>query len=235
MAIAFIGCMSLASMVARYGKSDTRWFPVHYCLSGLGVLAMLAGLIVALIMVGGFTIDHTHTIIGWLAIVIAFCTPFVGIAAHWMWDPDRIRTPLVPDMLHCMLFVCYIEYNRSRSNTAMSCLQCSLSLSLCVCVCVCRDSRSVVSGTCLYCHLCWNATVPFASLGVHIVLHRVRHLHGNLALLRIHGHPPQGLGWLLVSVVRVHWQFRRARWRNGLADASQAGPIAVGRSAWWHW
>lgn len=66
---------------------------------------MIAGVIVALFMVGGFSIHHVHEWFGWITLIIAFCTPFIGIASHFTYDPDRIRAPVIPDMLHCMLLL----------------------------------------------------------------------------------------------------------------------------------
>ena len=52
-------------------------------------------------MVGGFSLGHEHEWLGWITLILAFCTPFMGIASHFMYNPDRIRVPVLPDMVHC--------------------------------------------------------------------------------------------------------------------------------------
>jgi len=64
-------------------------------------LAMIAGVVVACVMVGGFSLGHEHEWLGWITLILAFCTPFMGIASHFMYNPDRIRVPVLPDMVHC--------------------------------------------------------------------------------------------------------------------------------------
>jgi len=41
-----------------------------------------------------------HSYFGLATLLLAFLSPFLGTAAHFMWKPSRNRIPIFPDVLH---------------------------------------------------------------------------------------------------------------------------------------
>ncbi|EFA79877.1 cytochrome b561 / ferric reductase transmembrane domain-containing protein [Heterostelium album PN500] len=97
----FAVLMPFGIFVARYLKeSHMWWFPIHIFVQVLGLIFTIIGLAMALKMVGGISMATNHAILGTTTLCLFYISIFLGATSHFMWNPQREKTPLFPDIIH---------------------------------------------------------------------------------------------------------------------------------------
>jgi len=101
MFLAFGILMPWGAFVSRYMKSYWWWFPLHIVTQMLAIiLSVVAFIIIILTIDPSTSFTFIHAYIGLAALIAAWLSPILGLMSHVMWDPDRKKVPVFPDMVH---------------------------------------------------------------------------------------------------------------------------------------
>ncbi|GAM16901.1 hypothetical protein SAMD00019534_000760, partial [Acytostelium subglobosum LB1] len=93
--------MPFGIFIARFlRQSHAWWFPVHMITLFTGVVFSIIGLGMAIKHCGGLEMSSNHAIMGITTLVLFFVTVIMGSTSHLMYDPNRTKTPLFPDIIH---------------------------------------------------------------------------------------------------------------------------------------
>ena len=105
--------MTLGTFLPRYLKEFWWWFPLHIIIQVSAVILSLVGFGIALVSVSS-QFASVHTYFGAVTLILAFVSPFIGTASHFMWKPSRDRIPVFPDVIHCLFSpFFYVIYSSS--------------------------------------------------------------------------------------------------------------------------
>jgi len=94
----------MGSFIARFLKKYPWWFTVHRIINGFAILVTVVAFIIAITMVPKDNqFKDKHHIIGLVIVIIGVAQPIIGIIADKLFNPDRTRTPIFPDITHWIL------------------------------------------------------------------------------------------------------------------------------------
>eukprot|EP01098_Paradermamoeba_levis_P008219 TRINITY_DN3408_c0_g1_i1.p1 TRINITY_DN3408_c0_g1~~TRINITY_DN3408_c0_g1_i1.p1 ORF type:complete len:550 (-),score=155.41 TRINITY_DN3408_c0_g1_i1:90-1739(-) len=94
----------IGSLIARAMKKSMGvwWFRIHIVLMVLAAALTIAGF--------GIIVDYksshfnnVHSRLGLAVFILAMIQPFIGVLADFMFDADRTKTPIFPDMVHWII------------------------------------------------------------------------------------------------------------------------------------
>jgi len=99
--------------VARYVKPYAKWwFYLHIVLMSFAIIIITVSFALAMTIMGGadgvppeiggpsMMVMNSHHIIGFITYALTGLQAFIGPAAHFMYDRNRKRPPIFPDMTH---------------------------------------------------------------------------------------------------------------------------------------
>jgi DOMON domain/Eukaryotic cytochrome b561 len=98
--------VTIAWFLARFFKSiGHAWFIAHAALMSVAVLVTIVAFIIAVIMVDDDFAQanlaaRAHSIIGLITVILSVAQPVIGVLADRMFDPDREKAPIFPDIVH---------------------------------------------------------------------------------------------------------------------------------------
>jgi len=105
MGITWLLIMPTAAFIARYMKHRLGpwWFHIHRGLVLVGVLTALIAFVIILTYVQANHFNAVHGQVGLVILSLMLIQVVVGFLSDKLFDPNRRRTPLFPDLLHWFL------------------------------------------------------------------------------------------------------------------------------------
>ncbi|KAF2077299.1 hypothetical protein CYY_001424 [Polysphondylium violaceum] len=100
MMISFGVLMPLAIFVARYLKEYSWWFPLHIFLQTGAFICIIVSFALIIVQKTRLDLSIAHNIIGFIVILNLFIAMALGVCSHFMWNRDRKKTPIFPDIVH---------------------------------------------------------------------------------------------------------------------------------------
>lgn len=95
----------ITSFIARYlkGQLGHAWFEIHRITNFIAMLMNLAAFIIAVVMTNDGHFNQYHKILGLIVFIFGTIQPILGTLADRLFDPNRERAPVFPDMIHWIL------------------------------------------------------------------------------------------------------------------------------------
>ncbi len=102
LAVLSFACVGpLGSVAAVTRLSGTKlWFPIHIVLHVVSLASAVAAFVIIFVAKSGVLTVDVHQIMGIVVFGLSFVQAGVGLLSHFMYDKNRVSTPIFPDAVH---------------------------------------------------------------------------------------------------------------------------------------
>eukprot|EP00010_Vexillifera_abyssalis_P001205 CAMPEP_0201552636 /NCGR_PEP_ID=MMETSP0173_2-20130828/16829_1 /ASSEMBLY_ACC=CAM_ASM_000268 /TAXON_ID=218659 /ORGANISM="Vexillifera sp., Strain DIVA3 564/2" /LENGTH=270 /DNA_ID=CAMNT_0047963147 /DNA_START=386 /DNA_END=1194 /DNA_ORIENTATION=- len=127
MTLSFGVLMTFAVFASRYLKQLWWWFPFHWGMITVCLLAAISAFVIIFVYIEDNNAQHfanPHAVVGLVTLILSVLSALFGGAAHFLWKPSRTTTPWFPDRAHhwigrCTLLLSWVAITLGAHQLAL--------------------------------------------------------------------------------------------------------------------